>query len=495
MVKSIRLRLLLWYAAVLTAVVTGFAVLLYYEVRAARLGELDAHLESTTAGLGAALKLFPAHELSGDPPPAPPPKKDPPFGKKNGPPPKWDSPAGPPPRPSDAPTRERLMNSLTVPGPPGVGERSPTYFGVWRPNGTLIKGSDLPDGSERMPALPAQPETFFRGQFREHVERGPNGIVLLVGRHAGDVPAELAAFRWRLVATGAVVLAVGLLGGWWISRRILRPIAAIAVTASRISATSLSERIDTHDVDTELADLANVLNETFDRLEGAFDRQARFTADASHELRTPLAVIRSQAELSLSRPRSPEEYKAAIDACLQAAKRMTELVERLLLLARADAGLPNGAWGKIPLDRVVKEVVGQLTPLAAEKDVTLSTTLSAVTVSADAAAIAQVASNLIANAIQYNHQGGQVRVQVKADGRVAVLTVKDTGPGIGPEDARHIFERFYRADKARARATGGTGLGLAICKSIVEAHGGHIECESVVGKGTTFRVRLPLAEK
>ena len=134
------------------------------------------------------------------------------------------------------------------------------------------------------------------------------------------------------------MLAVGLAGGWLASARILRPVAAISATASAISATNLSERIDAAAVDRELADLAGVLNATFDRLEAAFERQARFTADASHELRTPLAVLRSQAQLALSRPRSAEEYRKSIEECLRAAERMTALVEGLLTLARADAG-------------------------------------------------------------------------------------------------------------------------------------------------------------
>ncbi|WP_162136353.1 sensor histidine kinase [Zavarzinella formosa] len=499
MVKSIRLRLLIWYAAVLTGVVGGFAVLLYYEVRAARLAELDAHLESTAAGLEASLRLFPPHEFNGEPPPAPPPKKQPPPKKGEGPPPKknefpkWNDPQSPKWNdPPDGPNRERLLNSLNLPGPPRqAGEGTPTYFAVWRPNGTLIKGSDLPPGEEVMPSVAGEAVTYFRGPYRERLGRGPNASTILVGRDSGNVPAELTAFIWRLIGTGAVVLAVGLLGGWLISRRILRPISAIAATASRISGVSLTERIDTSNVDTELAELADVLNEAFDRLQGAFDRQARFTADASHELRTPLAVIKSQAELTLSRARTPEEYRLAIEACLRAATRMTDLVERLLLLARADAGLPGGTRSPVALERVVAEVIAQLKPLAVEKEVTLTTDFVPVPVSADAVALAQVAGNLIANAIQYNKPGGQVRVKVKLDGTDAVLSVKDSGPGIGPEDRRRIFERFYRVDKARTRSTGGTGLGLAICKSIVEAHGGTISCESTLGKGSTFRVRLP----
>ena len=474
MVKSIRWRLQLWYALILLLVVAGFASVLYYQIGRARFDEIDADLHAAARALEGTLRALPPQALD---PRHPPPRK------------------GPRPPPVDHLLRE-LMLPPQLRHPEEGGQAH--YFAIWRNDGRMLRSTPTP-GPPPMPEWAPPPgEPYLireRGSLRELILAGPHGTTVLVGRDVFGERRARAGLGWTLLLTGLAVWAVGLVGGWVLSSRLLRPIETITATAATISAGNLSQRFDIAEVDSELGRLAGVLNATFARLEGAFAQQTRFTADASHELRTPLAVIRSQAELSLSRPRSPEEYKAAIDACLQAAKRMTELVERLLLLARADAGLPNGAWGKISLDRVVAEAVGLLKPLAAEKDVTLSTALAAVTVSADAVAIAQVASNLIANAIQYNHHGGQVRIQVKADGRVAVLTVKDTGTGIGPEDVRHIFERFYRADKARARATGGTGLGLAICKSIVEAHGGHIECESVVGKGTTFRVRLPLAEK
>ena len=182
-------------------------------------------------------------------------------------------------------------------------------------------------------------------------------------------------FAFQLTGTGAAVLIVGLFGGWVISRQIFCPLAAISATASRISGTNLTERIDPDPLDTELTELATVLNEAFDRLQAAFDRQARFTADASHELRTLLAVIRTQAELALLRPRTADEYRIAVETCLRAAERMTDLVERLLMLARVDAG---AALKREPvnLDKVVADVVAQHAPLAAEKGVTVRPTLA-----------------------------------------------------------------------------------------------------------------------
>jgi heavy metal sensor kinase len=363
------------------------------------------------------------------------------------------------------------------------------YFTVWRSDGTVLKtvGGSTDDPPA---AMPGRPTFGRRGANRELAIRGPSATTILVGRPADAVDRDLTAFAWQLAGTGAAVLLVGLAGGWLISRRIFRPIATIAETASRISADNLSERIDTQSVDRELADLARVLNATFRRLESAFDRQARFTGDASHELRTPLAVVRSQAELTLSRERSPAEYREALQTCLRAAERMTDLVDGLLTLARADAG-KSAVREPVGLDRVVADAVELCRPLAELNSIRLTTDLAPVTVPGDASALGRVVGNLVTNAIRYNRPGGEVHVTLERDGPRAVLTVRDTGEGIPEEHRAQLFERFYRADKARSRTTGGSGLGLAIAKAVAEAHGGTIGFESTVGKGSTFWVRIP----
>jgi heavy metal sensor kinase len=312
-----------------------------------------------------------------------------------------------------------------------------------------------------------------------------------VGKPIDREQAALTAFAWQLGGVGFVVLAAGLVGGWMISNRILRPVAAITATASAISATNLSERLDTTTVDRELEELARVLNAMFDRLEAAFERQARFTADASHELRTPLAIIRTHAELALSRQRSSEEYRETIDACLRASGRMTDLVAGLLTLARADAGKLDVQRKSVDLKPVVEECVAQLLPLGQKKGIVLSADLEPAVVMGDSTQLGQVITNLVNNAIQFNRPGGTVKVQLNVMSGETILSVRDTGCGIPAEDRPHLFERFYRVDKARSRASGGNGLGLAICKSIVETHGGTIGFESTLDIGTTFWVRLP----
>jgi heavy metal sensor kinase len=342
---------------------------------------------------------------------------------------------------------------------------------------------------------PPQPSIWQRGQYRETAVRKPDGSVILVGKSIESELAKLHAFGWQLAVSGGVVLVVGLLGGWLISTRIVRPIAAISTTASAISVTNLSRRIDTKTLDRELVGLANVLNEMFGRLEAAFERQARFTADASHELRTPLAVLHSHAELALARPRSPEDYRDTLKACLGASARMRSLVDGLLTLARADAGCLEVEYKRVDLRIVVEEVTAQYEIQAEETGIALSALLPPrpVLVSGETTFLARVAANLVANALRHTPAGGQVGLSLSTKGDHAILTVADTGSGIPEEDQPRIFERFFRVDKARSRASGGSGLGLAICKSLVEAHHGSIDFTSQVGCGSTFRVRLPLA--
>ncbi|MBC7819362.1 MAG: sensor histidine kinase, partial [Planctomycetaceae bacterium] len=230
-------------------------------------------------------------------------------------------------------------------------------------------------------------------------------------------------------------------------------------------------------------------------LESAFEQQARFTADASHELRTPLAVIMSQIELALSKPRSNEEYLAALETCQRASRRMRSLIDSLLLLARFDSGQPDLHCGPLDLSEVATESVELLRPLADERQIKLGSDMTPVPFVGDRERLGQVVTNLLTNAIRYNQDGGRVDVRVERINGDVVVSVSDTGIGIPASDLPHIFERFFRVDRARARADGGSGLGLAICQSVVEAHGGQITARSELQHGTTLEVRLPLSSE
>jgi heavy metal sensor kinase len=303
--------------------------------------------------------------------------------------------------------------------------------------------------------------------------------------------ADLQRLAWRMGATGCAVLVLGLLCGWWLATRAIQPIAGISLAANSIAAGKLDERIDISDTDSELGQLAQVLNTTFHRLQAAFARQTDFTANASHELRTPVSVVLSQTQTILMRERTPVEYRECIEACQRAAQRMRQLIDSLLLLARLDS--PDHSADREPCDlaQMVTEAIEMLRPLSAERNVTFRSDLAPTGCVGDPGQLCQAIINLITNAIYYNRVGGEVHVKVGLEDDGAMLVVSDTGTGIAPGDLPHVFERFYRADKARSHSKGRTGLGLAITKAIVDAHRGTIQVESEVGKGSTFTLHLP----
>jgi heavy metal sensor kinase len=313
-----------------------------------------------------------------------------------------------------------------------------------------------------------------------------------------DIRRELASIRQSsllLLPAGGAVLVLGLAGGWWLSSRVIRPIEDISATATKISTGDLSQRIPAADTDNELGQLAAVLNSTFARLEAAFSQQARFTSDAAHELRTPVSVILTQTQSVLTRDRGTAEYRETLEACQRAAQRMRRLIESLLELARLDAGQEQFKHDRVDLGGTAADCLEMVRPLAAERQITLEADLPKTECVGDPDRLGQVITNLLSNAIHYNHEGGQVRLAARQENGHAVLTVEDTGQGIASADLPHVFDRFWRADKSRSRSNGRTGLGLAIVKSIVDAHGGSIEITSEQGRGTVFTLRLPTPAK
>jgi heavy metal sensor kinase len=284
----------------------------------------------------------------------------------------------------------------------------------------------------------------------------------------------------------------GFLVGWFLIGRSLTPIERISGVAHRIAAGDLSERIKVENPGSELGQLAGVLNETFERLERSFEHQVRFTADASHEMRTPLSVILAKSQFALKRERSPEKYQECLRTCLESAQHMRALTDALLELSKVDAGEFILRKHEGNLADLVREVVRMIEPLAEEKRVTIECTLENLTTGYDEQKIRQALLNLLGNAVKYQREGGSIQITLSTAGGEVVLTVADSGPGIDPENLPHLFERFYRVDRARKReGRGGTGLGLAITKAIVEGHGGSISVTSELGKGTVFEVRLP----
>ncbi len=331
---------------------------------------------------------------------------------------------------------------------------------------------------------------YKRGTFREIEIDTPPGERILVGQNIISELTELRLIGLQLAGVGGIVLFIGLAGGWWLVSRAIKPVNEISATAVKISAGDLSQRINVAEAESELGQLAAVLNSTFARLETAFAQQKQFAADAAHELRTPVTVILTQTQTALNRERDAASYKQTVEACQRAAQRMRKLIEALLALTRFDAGQETLNRQPFDFSKMVSECAELVQPLAEDRGVKLIFELPPLEITGDSERLAQVVTNLLTNAIQYNKPAGEVRVKLESQNGLAVLTVVDTGQGIAPENLPRVFGRFFRADASRTGA-GNAGLGLAISKAIVEAHGGAMEVASEEKSGTTFTVRLP----
>jgi len=290
------------------------------------------------------------------------------------------------------------------------------------------------------------------------------------------------------------VLFVASLGvGWVIAGRVLAPIGRITAVAREIQATDLSRRIELYGPDDELKQLADTFDAMLARLDAAFAAQQQFVADASHELRNPLAIIRTNVEVALADPNAdPEDLRQAIIVVKRASDRMARMVDDLLALARRQAPAVHNE--PVDLGVAVAEASEEFVALAETRGIVLDRAIAPeVTVTGDRDALKRAVANLLENAVRLAPAGSRVRLAVGSERGMAWVAVSDEGPGIRPEDQPKVFDRFWRADKARSRADGGTGLGLAIVKQIAESHGGEVQLQSRVGVGSTFAIWLPVA--
>ncbi len=307
--------------------------------------------------------------------------------------------------------------------------------------------------------------------------------------------ARLDALLRRLMAAVVVAAMVAWLLANVLTKAWLRSVDAAAESAHRIgTAGTLRERLFVPRDEDEVARLARAFNELLDKLESAHGTQQRFLADASHELRTPLTVLRGEIEVALRRERPAEEYREVLESSREEIERLARLTENLLSLARSDAGEGLVTRETVDLAALCGRVCESAGAAAEAKRIRLAVDApEPVFVNGDACALERVCLNLVENAIRYSPAGESVMLSAVVEKGEAVLCVSDTGPGIGPEHLPHLFERFYRVDKARSREHGGAGLGLAIVEALVKAHGGSVVVSSAVGRGTTFTIRLPMA--
>jgi heavy metal sensor kinase len=457
-IRSIRLRLTLWYVLLLAVILAAFSAGIYLTLRHNLYANLDDSLETRVS------ELLPSVRYDGS-----------------------------------APTLAGTISTGNI-------DPEEQFVRVYDSSGQLTfdnSGDESEGPADRQAvevALAGRTATRgvdFNGEpFRVRVvpitQDGAIAGALEVGRAADDAADTLGSLLLILGVAYPVTLALASLGGVFLASRALAPIDKLTRLANRISAEDLSQRLDLRLPDDEIGRLARTFDDMIARLDDAFRRQRQFTADASHELRTPLTAVKGQVEVALNRPREADTYREVLQNVNEEVDRLIRLVGSLLTLARADAGQIPFSPETVDVGDLVSAAVEQVRPAAQQRNVELVLAPGPpVTLRADEDLLLQLLLNLLDNAVKYTPSGGRVSAGWTADGARVELWVRDTGAGIAPEHLPHIFDRFYRADKARSRAEGGVGLGLSICRWIAEAHGGSISVESAPGQGSTFTARLP----
>jgi heavy metal sensor kinase len=452
---SIRLRLTLWYILLLALILAAFSAGIYLTLRHSLSTSLDDSLEVRGEEL-----LLSVH-FEGDVPTL--------------------AEAVPEDGPADGEQFARVFDaSGAVTFDNGAPPGAPAAIQAVLDGNSVTRSFDVRGGKFRSRLIPIRRDSEVGG-------------VLEVARSEDDIRDTLRTLLLILGISYPAALVVASFGGVFLAGRALSPVDRLTQMARRISAEDLGKRLDLQLPDDEVGRLARTFDEMIARLDEAFARQRQFTADASHELRTPLTAMKGQVEVALSKPRDVAAYQQVLQAVNEDVDRMIRLVGSLLTLARADAGQLPLARESIDVRSLVASAVEQVRPLAEERRIALNTEPgSQLHVAVDEDLMLQLLLNLLDNAIKYTPTGGQVTLDWDAKNGQVELSVHDTGPGIGSEDLPHVFDRFYRVDKARSRAEGGAGLGLAISRWIAQAHRGDIVVRSTPGQGATFTVRLPI---
>jgi heavy metal sensor kinase len=335
------------------------------------------------------------------------------------------------------------------------------------------------------------------GRYGTHVAvrrlaAGGRTFLLLAAESLDSVAAELAVVRRVIFISLPLMLAFAGLGGYVLSTRSLAPLGWMASQAKEITGSNLETRLDIGNPAEELAVLVASFNELLSRLDQSFESMRRFVADASHELRTPIAIIRGEADVALSQDRGAAEYRESLAIVLDESRRLSHLVDDLLNLARADAGHVKLKTHDFYFNDLLADCCRTVQTLAAARQIAVECRAPGdIQFRGDEELLRRLVMNLLDNAIRYTPPGGRVEAVLETEGSHVRIRISDTGMGIGPEAVPHIFERFFRADKARSRQDGGFGLGLAIVKWIAESHNGVVELNTKLGAGTAFTVTLP----
>lgn len=450
----LRLRLTIWFLGILTLTIPLFGLLLHVELERRMIAATDAALEVSAAQLTGALD-----EQGGEP-------------RFEGADFRADGVSL-----DDAAFVARLL--------------SPDGSEVWDEVGA---GGDLPPDPEPVAGYTSRSgaESDWRVLTRPLVRAGRTAGWLVVAQSIEGIEEALEALQNALLVGLPLLLLVTGSGGYWLARRALSPIDDVISTARQISASDLQRRLAYRGAADEVGRLAQTFDEMLDRLEAAWTQERRFTADAAHELRTPLAILKGQIEVARSRPRSISEYEHTLDELAPQVERLIRLTTDLLFLARFDQVRPLPEREEVDLTELLASIADQLRPLMTSGGLHFSTEIDPrLRTHAEPDLLIRLLLNLLDNARRYTPAGGTVTLTAGVRDREIEIAVEDSGPGIPAEALPHLFERFYRVDHDRSRASGGGGLGLAIAQEIARAHGGRIEVESAPGRGSRFAVYLP----
>lgn len=386
-----------------------------------------------------------------------------------------------------------IFSSLDLPAAPGNTEPVTSQVFSSREFQVLARATAA-GGSSSFLNVPGG-KNGFRGHARSLVS-GENGSSLVILQSLHPQHEMMEAIRHTFYWIIPIALLFASAGGYFLARKSLQPVADMARQTRGMGASHMSDRLEVSNPRDELGTLALSFNELLERLEKSFEQQRRFVADASHELRTPVAILQGETEVTLSRPdRTPDEYRETLSILRDESKRLAHIIEDLFTLTRADAGQYPLQLREVYLDELTADVLRRTRSLAISKGLTLTSSIEPeLPLEADEDLLRRMLLNLLDNAIKYTPAGGKIHVECRREGNAYIVEVTDTGAGIPAELQPRIFERFFRADKARSRSegdTGGAGLGLSIALWIAEAHHGRLELTRSDASGTMFTACLP----
>ena len=446
--RTLRLRLTLWYVAVLALSTGVIAVLFYLGLQSALLDQVDRGIQETASSEA---KTSVGDFLQNGPEQAP-----------------------------DEASSESMIRVLSAEGQVLGGAGAFGGPGVGRPPRAGLASVPAPGASAPW-------------RVCTQAVKLPTGesAWLQAGRSLAATEAALARLRRQLLLGLPLMLLLAAVGGLFLAGRALAPIDHMATAAEQITGSDLSGRMGPQGSE-ELGRLAAAFDRMLERLDKAFQRERRFVADVSHELRTPLTALRGRIEVTLTRPRSSSEYEDTLRSLETEVARLTRLSEDLLLLARFDRGALTPRTEQVDLSGLLASVGEQVRPLAQARSQNLVENVEPdLDLRADPDQLIRLFFNLLDNALKFTGDGGRIELIGRRNGESITVEVSDTGAGIGPEHLDSVFDRFYRAEGSRSRATGGHGLGLAIASEIARAHGGTLSASSRLGEGSTFTVTLP----